>query len=180
MGNPKEAMRYSSRAYELNPLHHVISGGHLSNCIFAGEMEMAREVMEHGRVLFDDSFVYHWSSALYYYKKGDLDLAIKSMARSDELNPRIRVVKYTWAYMCAKNNEIEKANTYLDTIPDNSDYYTARASVYAGLGDRTRALSLLNKAADEGVMAYDAKVSIFFESYRDDPDFKAFFARFGL
>jgi len=179
-GDPKSAIEYSLKAIELDPLHHVILAGHISNCVFANELDLAKEAVDNGRIIFNDSYTYYHSVSFYYYARHDLTNALEAIAKADQLNPKIRVLKYAQAFYQAKNGETEKAMAFLNGLSNLPANNIARAVIYAGLNDKEKAISYLQEASDQGILGYDIKVNLFFAPYRNDPRFKAILAKFGL
>lgn len=179
-GEIQEATRYSSKAVELNPLHHVIYGGNIANFIYAGQLDKAREYIENGKVLFDNSWVYYWEVAIYYDKIKEHDLALKNIAKSIELGPNIRITKYYRAFYQGRSGKVKDVNAFLESIPDVPEYYVARAAAHAGLGEQETSIAFLEKAADAGILMTDIKVSSITDIHRNDPRFKAILKKFDL
>jgi TolB-like protein/AraC-like DNA-binding protein len=179
-GDPKQAFRFSSKAVELDPLHHVIYGGNIGNCVIAGEMDLAKKYIEDGKVLFNDSWVYYWASSTYYAALNNFDMAITQMDRSIELGPGIRITRYTRAYYQGRAGRDDQVHAYLESLPDSPTFYIARAVSYAGLGDQQKSMDFLAKAADEGILMTDLAVSPILNMHRDDPRFKAILTKFNL
>ena len=179
-GNLKEAIRYSSRAVALDPLQHVVFGSHIINCVYGRELELAEKAIEDGRVLFDDSFVYNWSCAQYFGAKGDYQKAAECLKKAGQLNPKIRVLQYQRAYYNAVSGKVDEARKYLDSIPDLPDYYVARSTVYAGLGDKKRCLEYFLKGAEQGIIQTDVKVNPFLAIIHDEPEYQSTLKKFGL
>ncbi|MCF0054259.1 helix-turn-helix domain-containing protein [Dyadobacter sp. CY356] len=179
-GKMKDAIRYSSKAVELDPLHHVIFGGNLLNYIYGGELDLAKKSMDEGRVLFSDSWVYYWCAGYYFIAKGQYKDALKCYALANQKNPGIKSIKYQTVYCQAMDGQTDKVVSYLKQLPEIPENYISRCVIYAGLHDKKRSLYYLRKAADAGIMSTDMKVSSLFISLRGEREYKAVLKKFGL
>jgi TolB-like protein/AraC-like DNA-binding protein len=179
-GDLKNAIQYSAKATELDPLDHVIFGGHITNCVFGGELQRVEKSIEEGKVLFNDSFVYHWGLSHYYSARQDYHGALESITKALQLNPGIRSTRFLQAYYQGKTGQVETANAYLNNLPDLPENYIARATVYAGLKDQQQSILYLQKAADLGMIPTDVKVSPIFDIHKNSELFKAILQKFNL
>lgn len=180
IGNLKEAVRYSSKAAILDPLHPVIFGGNVLTCVYANELNLAQRNLDEGRVLFHDSWIYYWALAAYFGAKKDYKEAVKNYEKVYELNPEMKSLEFQKVFYQALDGQRDKAYAYLKALPDIPANYVWRAVVYSGLKDKKQSLYYLQKAADLGIIPHDVKVSPFFAIHRGDPHFTAILAKFGL
>ncbi len=180
MGKMKEAITYSSKAVELDPLHHVIFGGNVLNYIYGGELDMAKKSMDEGHILFSESWVYYWVWGYYFIAKGQYKEALKCYAISNQKNPGIKSIQYQTVYCQARDGQIDKVNAYLKELPELPENYVSRSVIYAGLGNKKQSLYYLQKGADIGIVPSDFKVSSFFATLRNEPEFRAVLKKFGL
>lgn len=179
-GDFRKAIRYSSKAVELDPLHHVIYGGNIGNHIYAGEIEKAGQYIEDGKVLFDNSWVFYWERAIYEGYLKNYDGALKYIDKSIQLAPEIRIIRYYRAFYNGRAGNVEKVKKFLDSIPDLPEYYPARAAAYAGLGDQEKSIQFFEKGADLGIIMTDAIGNPLTEIHKKDPRFDAVLAKFNL
>lgn len=180
IGDFKKAARYSAKAVELDPLHHVIYGGNMDNMMHAREMEKVRQYIENGKVLFDNSWVFYWDVAIYDSFNEDWEGALKNIGKSIQLAPEIRIIRYYQAFYNGKAGHVDKVKRYLDSIPDLPDYYPARAAAYAGLGDQETSIRYLEKAAEQGILMTDIIDNPLTNIHRKDPRYDAVLAKFNL
>lgn len=180
MGKIKEAITYSSKAVELDPLHHVIFGGNVLNYIYGGELDMAKKSMDEGHILFHESWVYYWVWGYYFIAKGQYKEALKCYAIANQKNPGIKSIQYQTVYCQARDGQIDKVNAYLKELPELPENYVSRSVIYAGLGNKKQSLYYLQKGADIGIVPSDFKVSSFFVTLRNEPKFRAVLKKIGL
>lgn len=179
-GNLEEAIRHSSKATELNPLDHVINGGHIINCIYGGELETARKVLKEGELLFNDAFTYYWTKGTYFAVKEDYTSALECYTEASRRNPQLKVVKYQIVFCKARAGQTEEVNAYLENLPDLPENYVSRSVIYAGLNDKEKSLFYLQKATDHNILPTDLKVLPFLDILRGDSRYKAILGKFGL
>lgn len=179
-GNVKEAIKFSSKAVELDPLHHVIFGGNILNCIYGGELDLAKTKIDEGRVLFSESWVYHWVVGYYFAAKGQYKQALQSYFLANQKNPGIKSIQYQTVYCQAMDGQVDKAKTYLKQLPEVPGNYISKCVIYAGLKDKKQSLHYLRKAADAGIISTDMKVSFLFITLRGEPEYQAVLKKFGL
>ncbi len=180
-GRVEEAVDYSIRAVTLDPLYPVVLSGHILNCVYAKRFELARQGIENGEVLFDDSFAYHLVRAYYSVSQTDYGRATAELKQAMALNPDDIGIVPMLMYCEAKAGNRRTAAAFLrglkGTDPWN-DYQ--RAVVYAGLSQADSSLHYLKKAADAGYYHRDTKVSDIFEPYRTSLIFRAVLRRYNL
>ncbi len=179
-GNLKEAIRYSDKAMELDPLDHIIFGGGVVNYIYGGELEMAKKKLKDGQILFTDSFAYYWVLARYFGGIGDFGQALKNVEKADQLNPGIKSIGYQIVYYKARLGRVDEVNSFLKNLPELPENYISRAVIFAGLGDKKQSLYYLQKGADRGLIPTDIKVFPFLTVLHKEPQFKSILQKFGL
>jgi TolB-like protein/AraC-like DNA-binding protein/tetratricopeptide (TPR) repeat protein len=180
LGRMDEAIKYSTKAVEIDPLYHVIMGGHAVNCIFGNRFDLAQKSIKDGELLFNDSWVYYLVKGYYNYAKEDYETAMKELNKSHELNPSVKTVEYQIIYCKAKLGQVKEVNDYLKTLADIPENYTAFTIIYAGLGDKERSMSYLQKNAALGVIPTDLKVQPFYKILHNDRRYEAVLQKFGL
>jgi TolB-like protein/AraC-like DNA-binding protein len=179
-GNLKEAVRYSQKAMRLDPLSQVIIGGHILNCSLAGNFALAQQAIEEGALLFNNSWTYYWGKGYFYLIQKDYPTALKTLEESAQLNPHVKALKYHIAYCKAKLGRTQEVNDFLKTLPEIPDNYSGFVIVYAGLGDKERAMHYLQKCADTDYLPFDLKVLPFYEILHQDQRYEAILQKFGL
>lgn len=179
-GNIKEAIRHSSKAAALNPLDHVINAGHIINCIYGGELEMAGKVLKEGELLFNDAFTYYWTKGTYFAVKEDYSSALECYAEASRRNPQLKVVRYQTVFCKARAGQTKEVNAYLNKLPDLPENYVSRSVIYAGLNDKEKSLFYLQKATDRNILPTDLKVLPFLDILHGDPRYEAILRKFGL
>ncbi|MEO6687128.1 MAG: hypothetical protein ABIN24_14255, partial [Dyadobacter sp.] len=136
--------------------------------------------MDEGKVLFGESWVYNWVFAYYYIAKQDYKKALKYYVITNRINPGIKSIQYQTVYCEAMDGQIDKVNAYLKQLPELPENYVSRAVIYVGLGDKKQSLFYLQKGADVGIIPTDFKVSLFYTTLRDEPQYKTVLKKFGL
>lgn len=179
-GNMQEAIRFSSKAVELDPLHHVIFAGNVLNYIYGSKLDMAKKSMDEGHILFNESWVYHWVWGYYFIARGQYKKALKSYFLANQKNPGIKSIQYQTVYCQAMDGQVDKANAYLKQLPELPENYISKCVIYAGLKDKKQSLYYLQKAADAGIISTDMKVSSLFVTLRGEPEYQAVLKKFGL
>ncbi len=180
-GQLDEAVRYSSRAIALDPLHPVMMSAYISNCALSGRFDSARAGIEAGRGLFDKSFAFQLGVAYYWLAREEYTRAAASFRQMLVLNPDDRGQIPLLLYCGARSGDRQEAIQFLrglTTATPRSDY--ERAVVYAGLNQTDSSLYYLNKAAGGGYFYRDTKVMPPFRQYHTQPAFKAVLRRFNL
>lgn len=180
-GQFERSVIFSSKAIELDPLHPVIYAGHIVNCIYAGDHQLVGNLINEGKMLFDNSFAYHWAIAKSKEYHGDYQEAILEYDRVLRLNPGIPSVENARTYCLGRLGHHQEVLAYIDAHQDRiPEHYIARAVAYSGLKDAEASLSFLKAAADSGVIPTDIKVDMKFDLLRDQPGFIEIIQKFGL
>lgn len=180
LGLLEEALKYSSRAVALDPLSPVILSGHIRNCSYAHKQEMIKEGIDNGKLLFNDSFLFYWSTGYHYLEIKDYPAALRDLTKAQQLNPSVKGLEAAVVYTKARLGQVPAAKTYLATLPETPDNYTFIAMVYAGLNDKQNCLRYLEKMASLGKIPTDMKVSPFFHFLHGEARFNALLQQFGL
>lgn len=180
LGLLEEALKYSSRAVALDPLSPVILSGHIRNCSYAHKQEMIKEGIDNGKLLFNDSFLFYWSTGYHYLEIKDYPDALRDLTKAQQLNPSVKGLEAAVVYTKARLGQVPAAKTYLATLPETPDNYTFIAMVYAGLNDKQNCLRYLEKMASLGKIPTDMKVSPFFHFLHGEARFNALLQQFGL
>lgn len=180
VGRVDEALRYSTQAVAMDPLHPIIMGGHIVNCMYANRPELARTNIDNGRALFNQSFSYQIATAYYWTGKQDYGRAVTSFEKALTQNPDDTGQLPLLMYCEAKRGNHQKVLRFLQQLPQTPRANYERAVVYAGLNQRDSSLTYLKKAADAGYLYRDTKVLPVFVPYRQHPIFRAIMQQFQL
>ena len=178
-GNVDEAMRYSQKASALDPLHPVIHGGHVLNCLYAKQTELAQKGINEGRDLFNESFPYHLACTTFYTAKHDYKRALQHAVETERLNPAVKMSTQI-VFLKARDSRTDEAIAYLEALPDKPENDAARSVIYSGLRNKEKSIYYLLKATSRGRIPGDIKVSPFFDVIRGDRRYQETLQKFGL
>jgi len=180
MGRPDEALQYSAKAMAIDPLYPVILGGHVLNCAYAGQYDLAEKSIKDGRLIFDDSFVYYMATGYYYLIRENYAQALKEFKKVQELNPNMKYFSTLIYYCEARLGNKTSSVAYLKSLGTHPQDYISKSMVYAGMGEKDSSMVYLQKAADLGVIHSDILVNPTFKIHRKDPRFEAIIRKFDL
>lgn len=180
LGNLDEAIKYSTKAIESDPLSQVIFGGHTLNCIIGGKLDLAQKNINDAKLLFGDTWNYHFVEGYYHILKEDYTNASQSMNRAIELGPSIKILKYMAMFCKGKAGQTKDVNDYLKSLANIPENYGAFIMLYASLGDKEQAMKYLQKMADSGAIPTDLKVMPIYKILRNDKRYEAVLQKFGL
>lgn len=180
VGMLDEALEYSTKALSLDPLSPVILGGHIRNCSYSNNIALANESIKKGELLFNDSYLFYWSTGYHYLNIKEYPKALSDLTKAQQLNPTVKGVNAAIAYTQACMGQDAAVKTYLATLANIPDNYTFFAMVYAGLKNKENSLKYLQQMAALNRIPIDVKVSPFFKSLKGDNRFEELLKRFGL
>jgi TolB-like protein/AraC-like DNA-binding protein/Tfp pilus assembly protein PilF len=181
VGRLNEAIQYSTQAVALDPLHPIILSGHILNCVFAKQFDLAKTALESGRGLFDNTFSYQVANAFYSMGRADYNRAVADFQKGLVLNPDENGHIPVLMYCEAKRGNRQKAIAFLHKLTATTPRANyERAVVYAGLSETDSCLTYLKKAADAGYIYRDMKMLPVFAPYRSHPVFKAILRQYKL
>jgi serine/threonine protein kinase/tetratricopeptide (TPR) repeat protein len=185
LGRPEEAKREILRAHQLDPLSliisHTVGGILLDGRDYDQAIEQFKKTLE-----IDPNFpVTHQYLALAYGRSGKYEDAIIEMNKAIALAGRRPVYVANLGYIHALSGRTAEANKMLEELMGRAktEYVSPYdiASVYAGLGDREKALAWLEKAVQERDLAIiSLKVDLYWDRLRDDARFADLLRRVGL
>lgn len=179
-GRLDKAVEFSTKAIILDPLHPVISAGHILNCVYGNRPELAEKTIRDGELLFNDLWAYHSSRGLFYMVKKDYSSALRDFHRASELNPNVRVIRNASVYCQVKLGQRKEVENYLKSLADIPENYIIIAMIYVALDDREHALYYLEKSAALDTIPTDMKVLPMLNSLHGDKRFEAILKKFGL
>lgn len=180
LGRMDEAIKYSTKAIESDPLSQVIFGGHTLNCILGGKLALAQKNINDAKLLFGDTWNYHFVKGYYHISKQDYNAAFQSISRAIELGPSVKILKHTAMFCKSKAGQTQEVNDYLKSLADIPENYSAFIMLYAGLGDKEQAMRYLQKMADVGGIPTDLKVMPYYKILRNDKRYEVVLQKFGL
>ncbi len=180
IGKPAEAMQYSARAVELDPLYPVILAGHIRNCGYAGRNELATQLIERGKTVFDDSFVLYMTWGYLHMERSEYELALTRFSKMNELNPNLVSFKPQILFCQARLGDTAAIAPYLKTLGDTPDDDLNRSVVYAGLNRVEASITSMQRAAKRGVIPKDMLFHPAFRLHHHDPRFLKILRDFGL
>lgn len=179
-GRLDKAIEYSTKATTLDPLHPVISAGHILNCVYGNKPELAEKSIIAGELLFNDSWTFNSSTGVYHMIKKEYSLALMYFNKASELNPKVRIIKNTSVYCQVKLGQRKEVEDYLKSLADVPENYSIKAMIYASFEDRENTLRYLEKRAETGSIPSDMKVLPMLNFLHDDRRFEALLQKFGL
>lgn len=180
VGEFDKAIEYSTKAISLDPLYPTILFGHIGNCSYAGEYELAQKSIEEGKALFSDYYMYYYVRGFYYVNLGDYRTALKDFKTVDSMNPRMKSVESFIAFCQGKLGQQAPVKTYLASLPQTPDNYDGFAIAYAGLNDKEQCFHYLQLSAAQGHLPEYFKVSPLFKFLHSDKRFDELLQQFGL
>lgn len=179
-GSLDKAILYSTKAINLDPLHPVISAGHIINCVYGKKAELAEKSVSDGELLFNEIWSYHWSRGIYYMEKKDYSSAFLDFNKASALNPKVRVIKNTLVYCQVKLGQRKEVEDYLKSLPDIPRNHIIKAMIYVALDDKEQALNYLEKSEQIGSIPSDMKVLPHLNILQGNKRFEGILQKFGL
>ncbi len=179
-GRLDKAIEYSTKATTLDPLHPVISAGHILNCVYGNKPELAEKSIIAGELLFNDSWTFNSSTGVYHMIKKEYSLALMYFNKASELNPKVRIIKNTSVYCQVKLGQRKEVEDFLKSLADIPENYSIKAMIYASFEDRENTLRYLEKRAETGSIPSDMKVLPTLNFLHGDKRFEALLQKFGL
>jgi DNA-binding winged helix-turn-helix (wHTH) protein/TolB-like protein/Flp pilus assembly protein TadD len=174
-GRHDEATREIRRAREIDPMNPLFSAMEGQILFFAGR-EQDSSVVLRSLIDLDPNF---WLAHLFisrnYISKGMFEQALASANKAIEITHGNAEATGTAGYILAKTGRQKEAREILNEFEKREDkpfISYAKAQVYLGLGDRTRALELLEQAFQqrEPLMVF-LNVEPKWNELRSDPRF---------
>ncbi|HEX8720466.1 MAG TPA: tetratricopeptide repeat protein [Pyrinomonadaceae bacterium] len=185
LGKPDEALAEINRAIELDPLSLIINTDKGRILYYARRYDEAVGQLQDTLKMDADFGMAHNILGWCYAEKGMYDQAVAEMRKSMELGVSLGGalgrIGYTYA-RAGKRDEAQKVLAQLEQRSEQSyiSPYTL-ATIYAALGERDKAFSLLQKAVDEGAAGQSfMKVDPVFENLHPDPRFADLLRRIGF
>jgi tetratricopeptide (TPR) repeat protein len=179
----EEALGEVEKALELDPLSVETSGTAGTWHLYAGQYEKAVKHLEDAVELDPGNSFYLDNLGLAHIQKGMVDDGLAMVKRAFEMSHTPMLYRdLAWAYVKGhKPDEAKKLLTELEAEESKPTSGTAIAGVYAVLGEKEKAMEMLERARDEG-SSYLVWVNtdFVFENLWDEPRFQALVEKMGL
>ena len=181
-----EALAQLQRATQLDPLSPIAFGSYALGQAAARASDAAITSAKRAVELDSTLLVTRFMLGTAYLEANDVVNGAKeleSAARLDSTSvPTMGLLGYAYAKSGNTRRATDIANALEARVGRDVGATAAAARVYLGLGDQTRALALLDKAAaqHDAFFASESLAESFFDPIRGDPRFAAILARVGL
>lgn len=179
LGRFGEAIQYSRKAADLDPLSGIILGGYINSCSYARDFTQAKQAIDRGALLFDREYMYFFARATYHLNKGEYAAAIHEFQKSDVLS-RYPKNGSNIAFCNARLGRHDLTQRYLDTLAQTPANEHARATAYAGLSQRDSCFAALQRAAQRNTIPDYFNISSVFAFLQTDPRYDALLRQFEL
>ena len=154
LGRIDDAIYYGNIAAELDPLYPVIQTGYALTCMMGDRMDLARQIIDKGAVMYQNYFGYHWILGYYYMCTEEYEKAIETFNKSQELSPAITSIQRQIMFCKGKIGEVDEVEAYIKTLTgDDGETYINLASAYCGLGRNEECIKNLKLLAEFGMTA---------------------------
>ncbi|MGH9936981.1 MAG: winged helix-turn-helix domain-containing protein [Blastocatellia bacterium] len=184
-GRLEEALAEMSLARDIDPVSLVMNSFMGATLYFAGRSDQAVEQCVKAVDLDPNFGVARWRLGLVLAQEARFDEAITELSRADALSGGSPFMKAALGYAYAVSGRKGEAVKILAELQKRAErsYVSASeiAAIYAGLGERDRAIAWLEKAAEERAfhLVY-LNVRPEFAPLRSDPRFADLLRRVGL
>lgn len=179
LGRFREAIQYSRKAADLDPLSGIILGGYINSCSYAHDFTQAKQAIDRGALLFDREYMYFFARATYHLNKGEYAAAIHEFQKSDVLS-RYPKNGSNIAFCNARLGRRDLTQRYLDTLARTPANEHVRATAYAGLNNRDSCFAALHRAALRNTIPDYFNISPVFAFLQTDPRYDALLRQFEL
>jgi Tfp pilus assembly protein PilF len=182
-GRKAESIREFTQAQQLDPLGPFITVDLNVPYAWDKEYDIALDYVQRGIELDPNFYGGPYVSGWIEMERGRYPEAIEKLRRARQLEEASWVVASLGCAYAASGNRVE-AQKILDELTERSKhgyvspYYFAQ--IYAGLGDKEKAIAFLEQAAeDRSIWMVWLKVERMFDNIRTDPRFVALRQRVG-
>jgi eukaryotic-like serine/threonine-protein kinase len=185
LGRFEEAREATRRALELDPLSSAVATSHGVIGLYSGDCESAIDEFTQVLDVHDRFGMACYFKGQAHLAIGEMDEAIRALERADDLMDSGSEVVATLGHAYAVAGREDDARTQLTKLERRfADEYCSPgllAQIHLGLGDRERALALLeDAAAARAVEIVWLGVRPIYDELRDDARFQALLERVGL
>lgn len=175
MSRPEEAVAESQKALELAPSDVYMNEDLAWVYLTVGRLEdataQARKTLEMDERAYGAYLILGWIAQ----RRGDFKTAIAEIERARAIEPDNSFVEVELAYTLARAGRKIEAEKILAALKAKREYLSPypQAILYAGLGDKERALFYLNQSFEQRVNEMVAlRMEEKLNSLRDDPRFQ--------
>jgi len=180
-GRHDEALKQALRAQEIDPLSLFINSNIGLVLFLARQYDRSIAASQKTLELDPDFAVAHMIMGLSYVQKGMYQEAISALQKAKDQPDSRALLGYAFA---VAGREKEARKILDDLGQESKQKYVASAPVaiaYIGLGDKNRAIELLEKAFDERLWEMGMlKINPVFDPLRSDPRFERLVKLVGL
>ena len=185
LGRFDEALAATRRALELDPLAAAVASSVGMIHLYAGNASLALDELAEVVDVYDHFGMAFYFQGLALEEAGRLDEAVSVLQKADVLTGSSSEMVAALAHARARAGDEDGARKILGALEERfSRVYGSPAllaQIHLGLGDRERALDLLEDAADErSVDMIWLGVRPVYRPLRDEPRFQALLTRVGL
>jgi tetratricopeptide (TPR) repeat protein len=176
-----EAIFYNEKAKLLDPLYPVIHAGYIATCIYGKKYDKALERIQKDSVLFRNSFLYYWIQGEYYSATAEFEKALTYFEQGLALNPEIRSLKTSRAYVKAKLGDFEMAQSIISTLSSQvpSEIHT-KAVLLSAIGQYEASLDHFISAAEKGFIASDVLVDPTYAPFVANPKYQTYLKKYNF
>jgi TolB-like protein/Flp pilus assembly protein TadD len=186
MGRFEEAIAEAKRSRELDPLSPIVNSDLGQTLRLAGQLDQGIDQLHLTLEMHPNFAIAHFNLGSAYVQKGNFDEAIaeflKARALSEGRSDSLAALGFTYA-VSGKRNEALKVLAQVNRLSKKERVSPfVPAMIYLGLGDKERALQLLEKTYENrdwhiGLLKQEPT---FFNMLGSDPRFKDLLKRAGL
>jgi DNA-binding winged helix-turn-helix (wHTH) protein/tetratricopeptide (TPR) repeat protein len=182
LGRLEEALAEIKRALELDPVSLFINASVGMVLNYMGRYDEAIEQLERVFELEPNFYLSYWCLGYAYEQKGSYEEAIESYQKARMLSGASSSTTRTLGHLYAVSGKVEEAQTLLNELKEVSQHrYVSPydiAGIYAGLGQREKALEWLEQAClDHSGSLVWLKLDNTFKSLRPEPAFRELLQR---
>jgi TolB-like protein/Tfp pilus assembly protein PilF len=185
LGRFEEARASTLRALELDPLSAPVATSLGMICLYSGRCDVALDELTQVVDLHDRFGMAFFFQGLAFEDVERMDEAVASLEKADTLTGGSSEVRASLAHACAKAGDVGRARTLLESLERRfEEHYGSPAllaQIHLGLGDRERALDLLEQAAEmRAVDMIWLGVRPVYRPLADDERFRSLLDRVGV
>ncbi len=186
LGRTPEARTQLTRATELDPLSPVTLGSYALALAVARQPDSAIAAAKRAVELDSTLVVTRFMLGAVYLQANRLPEAVRELETATRLDSRSTQTFGLLGYAYAKSGKTRQASDIAKSLENqvgrSAGAAAAAARVYIGLGDRARALTLLERAATDrdSFFSSESLAESFFDPIRADPRFLALVSRVGV
>ena len=187
-GRHEEAKAEMLRALEINPLSHNFLADLGQVYYFNREYKKGEEYCRKALGISPDFVFAHRYLADIYLRTGEYDRAVEEFLVADKLNTSFANQSAEMQKKIEKNEDKRRRiygeggiRKFLENLNAESQDGYVKATIYAFLGEREKALACLEKAHEgKGFLSAFVKVDPVFNSLRGEPRYQAVLKNMGL